>query len=142
MKKILWIVALGAVCYACGNNSGEKPSETTSSTTTASEETSEEASTSSASSNPDYQKGLKLIAGSDCLTCHKVDEKLIGPSYREVANKYVATDETITNLAHKIIKGVEGSEGIWGSVPMTPHEDLPEEDAKAMVKYILLLKNK
>jgi len=92
---------------------------------------------SSLSSNPDYQKGLELIAKSDCLTCHKVGEKLIGPSYKEVAAKYESNDENIALLAGKIIKG---GQGVWGQIPMTAHPQVSEADAKQMVKYILLLK--
>ncbi len=89
------------------------------------------------SSNPDYVKGLELIGKSDCLTCHKVSDKLIGPSYKEVAAKYENTEENITMLSGKIIKG---GQGVWGTVPMTAHPTVTEDDAKAMVKYILLLK--
>ena len=90
--------------------------------------------------NPDYQKGLELAAKADCFTCHKIDEALIGPTYRNVANKYAGFPDTIvTHLAQKIIAG---GTGVWGEVPMTPHPTISEEDAKAMVKYILLLKNK
>ena len=90
------------------------------------------------SQNPDYQKGLALIAKSDCLTCHKIDEPLTGPTYRDVANKYGYMPDTIvSHLAHKIISG---GNGIWGQIPMTAHATLSEDDAKAMVKYILLLK--
>ena len=92
---------------------------------------------SSLRSNPDYQKGLELIAKSDCLTCHKVGEKLIGPSYKEVAAKYESNEENIDLLAGKIIKG---GQGVWGQIPMTAHPQLSEADAKQMVKYILLLK--
>jgi len=97
--------------------------------------------TTELSNNPDYQKGLALVANPDnnCLTCHKVDEKLTGPSYRDVANKYANEPETIIPyLAGKIIKGGSGT---WGEIPMTPHSGLSQEDAEAMVKYILLLKN-
>ena len=90
------------------------------------------------SSNPDYQKGLELIGRYQCIACHKVDEKLTGPTYREVANKYAGADDAqVSSLADKIIKG---GFGVWGEVPMTPHPNVSEEDAKAMVKYILLLK--
>jgi cytochrome c len=89
------------------------------------------------SENPDYQKGLALIAGSDCLTCHKTSEKLIGPAYKDVAAKYEATESNIKMLAGKVISG--GS-GVWGAIPMTPHPQVKEEDAIAMVKYIMLLK--
>jgi len=90
------------------------------------------------SENPDYQKGLELIAKNDCLTCHKVDEALTGPKYRDVANKYAGLPDTIiSHLAGKIISG---GKGVWGEVYMTPHAALSKEDAEAMVKYILLLK--
>ncbi len=89
------------------------------------------------SSNPDYQKGLELIGKSDCLTCHKVSEKNIGPAYKDVAAKYENTDENVKMLAGKIIKG---GQGVWGAIPMTPHTSLSEADAEQMVKYILLLK--
>ncbi|HEY1024902.1 MAG TPA: c-type cytochrome [Sphingobacteriaceae bacterium] len=81
--------------------------------------------------------GEQLIAQSDCLTCHKVDEKLIGPSYVEVAQKYENNDKNIDYLADKIIKG--GS-GVWGQVPMTPHPTLSSDDAKAMARYVLSLR--
>ncbi len=96
-------------------------------------------STNDITTNPDYQKGLALIATNDCLTCHKVDEKVTGPAYRDVANKYDNTDANIKMLADKVIKGGSGN---WGTIPMTPHPSLAEADAEQMVKYILLLRNK
>src|SRR5690606_9021649 len=80
-------------------------------------------------------RGLALIEGSDCLSCHKVDTKLIGPSYQEVAAKYTEAD--IDKLAQKIL---DGGKGVWGDIPMTAHPGLSNEDAKQMVKYILSLK--
>ncbi len=62
--------------------------------------------------------GAQLIANSDCLSCHKENQKIIGPSYADVAAKYEATEENINMLAGKIIKG--GS-GVWGEIPMTAH---------------------
>jgi cytochrome c len=97
------------------------------------------APTSDISKDPDYAKGVELIAKSDCLTCHKISEKLTGPAYKDVALKYEKNDENISLLAGKIMKG--GS-GVWGPIPMTPHPALSEDDAKQMVKYILLLRNK
>jgi cytochrome c len=89
--------------------------------------------------NPDYQAGLGLIAKSDCLTCHSVAEKINGPSYKDVANKYAGMPDTIvSHLAKKIIGG--GS-GVWGEIPMIPHPTLSQQDAEAMVKYVLLLKD-
>lgn len=80
-------------------------------------------------------EGLQLIEKADCLACHKIDSKLIGPSYQEVAAKY--TDADLDILAQKII---EGGKGNWGDIPMTPHNGLSKDNAKLMVKYILSLK--
>lgn len=90
------------------------------------------------SSNPDYQKGLALVGSSDCLTCHKISEAYTGPAYADVAAKYAnAADTTIARLAQTVIKGGSGH---WGSIPMTPHPTVSEDDARQMVKYVLLLK--
>lgn len=89
--------------------------------------------------NPDYIKGLELIGGSDCLTCHQTNAKLVGPSYEDVANKYAGMDTAVTHLAKKVIAG---GGGVWGDVAMTPHPQLTQADAEQMVKYVLLLKTK
>ncbi len=80
-------------------------------------------------------EGLALIEGADCLTCHKIDVRVVGPSYQEVADKY--TDSDMDLLATKII---EGGKGAWGEIPMTPHAGMSRENAKKMVAYILTLK--
>ncbi|MFP3834527.1 c-type cytochrome [Chryseobacterium sp. SIMBA_028] len=85
--------------------------------------------------SPSGDEGLQLIEKADCLACHKIDSKLIGPSYQEVAAKY--TDADLDILAQKII---EGGKGNWGDIPMTPHNELSKDNAKLMVKYILSLK--
>lgn len=60
------------------------------------------------------------------MACHKVDEKLTGPSYIEVANKYApANDATTEKLAKKII---EGGTGVWGEIPMTSHPNVSNGD--------------
>lgn len=135
LTKVVGIFLL-MLLVACGNgNETAAP---------ASENSKNEATESTASSaddvskDPVYKKGLGLIAKSDCLTCHKVDEKLVGPSYREVAEKYAgAPNDVVTALAEKIIKGGVGN---WGNVPMLPHPSISQEDAETMVRYILLLK--
>lgn len=80
-------------------------------------------------------EGLALIEGADCLTCHKIDAKLVGPSYQDVAAKY--TDADIDKLATKII---EGGKGVWGEIPMSPHTGMSKDNAKKMVEYILTMK--
>src|SRR5688572_21882384 len=81
--------------------------------------------------------GLELVNGSDCTVCHKITEKSIGPAYKAVAEKYKPTQANIDLLVKKI---TEGSTGVWGEVPMTPHPGLPAPDAQKMVQYILSLK--
>ena len=81
--------------------------------------------------------GAKLITASDCTSCHKEKEKLVGPSYTDVAQKYPSNEANISMLANKIIQGGSGN---WGAVPMTPHPGVTEADAREMVKYILTLK--
>lgn len=84
----------------------------------------------------DLKKGEALIAKSDCFACHKVQEKVLGPSYKDVAKKYENTKANIDYLANKI---KVGGSGVWGAVPMSPHPALSDDDAKAMVQYILSL---
>lgn len=127
MKKIVSTMAIALFLVSCGGGTEKK--ETTASETAA--------PANKLSDNPDYAKGIALVGGSDCLTCHKVNEKNIGPAYKDVAAKYENTEENVKMLASKIIKG--GS-GVWGAIPMTPHPQVSEEDAEAMVKYVLLLK--
>ena len=131
MKKYLVPIALLTVLASCSSSGSD------SSSTDSSSASSSAVSASSPSDNPDYKKGLALVASNDCLGCHKVSEKLTGPAYQDVANKYDNTEANVTMLADKIIKG--GS-GVWGTVPMTPHPAVSEADAQQMVKYILLLK--
>ena len=90
-------------------------------------------------SNVIYQtsEGEKLIAKSDCIGCHKLDKKLIGPSYLDIAKKYPLNDKNVAYLSGKIIKG--GS-GVWGTIPMSAHSSLKKNDATSMAKYILSLK--
>ncbi len=91
------------------------------------------ASTTAAAKPED--EGKALVEGADCLSCHKIDSKLVGPSYQDVAAKY--TDADIDHLAQKVI---DGGKGVWGDIPMTPHAGLSKENAQKMVKYILSLK--
>ena len=133
MKKNFAILPLFILLAACGGSGNQQNSATTTSDSVATEQPAANA----LSSNPDYEKGLALVAKSNCLTCHKIDEKVIGPAYKDVANKYAGNDTAVTYLAHKIIAG---GKGVWGEVMMTPHPDVSEADAEQMVKYILLLK--
>lgn len=85
----------------------------------------------------DTKKGEALISKSDCFACHKINEKLLGPSYKDVANKY---SDTKTNVDYLVKKIKAGGSGVWGAIPMSPHPALSDEDAEAMVHYILSVK--
>ncbi len=114
--------------FACQNAAEQK---------TATADKSIETSVSATKRDPVYVKGLELVGKSDCLTCHKIDDKLIGPSYKEIAKKYAgAPNDVVTALARTIIQGGSGN---WGNVPMTPHPAVSQEDAETMVRYILTL---
>ncbi len=128
MKKTFIMVAALGLFAACGG--GEKE---------AKETTSEQKTGGDLSDNPIYQKALTIITNSDCKTCHLVDEKNVGPAWRDVANKYADSANAVAYLSHKIING--GS-GVWGQVPMAAHPTMPQEDAETLAKYVLLLKNK
>lgn len=81
--------------------------------------------------------GAKLMEGADCASCHRENEKLLGPAYKAVAQKYPATDANVKMLATKIISGGKGN---WGDIAMTPHPNISEADAQEMTRYILSLK--
>ena len=85
----------------------------------------------------EYELGMTLMTKSDCLACHKVDQKVVGPAYADVADKYEFNDKNVDYLAQKIIKG---GAGVWGEIPMPPHADMSENDAKEMARYVLSLK--
>ncbi len=85
----------------------------------------------------EIEEGKVLISNSDCFACHKLQEKLVGPSYSDVAKKYTASEQTIEQLANKV---KDGGAGVWGQVPMSPHPSLSKSDAKKMITYILSIK--
>lgn len=136
MKKYFVSAAFLVLIAACG--SGGSSSSASDTTSSASSESPAATAATDVTANPDYKAGLELIGKNDCLTCHKVSEKLVGPAYKDVAAKYAGSDTAVAYLSHKIITG---GAGVWGTVPMTPHAALSQADAEQMVKYILLLKD-
>lgn len=106
-------------------------------TTIYAQNSSKKTATSAKPTATELEEGKTLLSKSDCLACHKLDVKLVGPSYKDVAKKHTATEANYNLLTQKIIKG--GS-GVWGPIPMTPHATLKPEEAKKMVKYILSIK--
>ncbi len=129
MKQILMPIAVCFCMISCGGNSAKQQDPY---------EAQKQADEASAAAHPELQKGKDLIAKSNCLTCHKVDEKLIGPAYKDVAKKYADAPDTI--VAHLASKVIAGGKGVWGDVPMLAHPELSKDDAETMVQYVLSLK--
>ena len=128
MKNFIVLSAVLAILMSCGGSDSSKSKEE------------KKDQTADITQNPDYQKGLEIIGKTNCPTCHKPYERVPGqgPSFGEVANKYASYPDTIvTHLAKKV---VNGGSGVWGEIPMIPHPELSEEEAIAIVKYVLLLK--
>ena len=76
----------------------------------------------------------KLAQASGCMTCHGVDKKVIGPSYKEVAAKYQGDKTAEANLIKKV---KSGGQGVWGPTPMPPNPHVKDEDIKILVQWIL-----
>lgn len=80
--------------------------------------------------------GEELIANSGCIACHGIDEKIVGPAYRDVAKRYASRTDAREYLVGKILNG--GS-GVWGGAAMAAQEQLNENQAMAMAAFILTL---
>jgi len=78
-----------------------------------------------------------LATAKNCMSCHTVERKLVGPAYKEVANKYAGQKDAVDKLAAKIIKG--GS-GVFGAVAMPANTQVNDADAKKLAAWILGLK--
>jgi len=76
----------------------------------------------------------KLAQDKNCLACHSVDKKIVGPAYKDVAAKYKGDKTAADKLAKKVIAG--GS-GVWGAVPMPANTQVSEAEAKKLVGWVL-----
>jgi len=78
-----------------------------------------------------------LAQKKNCLACHAVDKKVLGPSYKDVAAKYAGQKDAVDKLSAKVMKG--GS-GVWGNIPMPANPQVNDAEAKQLVQWILTLK--
>jgi cytochrome c len=86
-------------------------------------------------SAPSYAAdAAQLAQQKNCLACHAVDKKLVGPAYKDVAAKYAGQKDAVAKLTQKVLKG--GS-GVWGPVPMPPNTQVSEAEAKELVQWVL-----
>lgn len=79
--------------------------------------------------------GAALFRTADCITCHAIDKKMIGPPFKEIAARYKDDKGAEDRLAEKVRKGGSGN---WGSVAMVPHAAMAEEDVRTLVKWVLV----
>lgn len=119
MKKLFLTGYLGLLLFSCSQKENAQADSTSSEST-------------AISKDENNLSGDQIIERLDCSGCHAVNERMIGPSYKEIADKY--SEKDIELLASKII---EGGSGVWGNVPMSAHPQVSQEDAKKMVEYIL-----
>ena len=77
-----------------------------------------------------------LANSKNCMACHAVERKLVGPSYKDIAKKYANQKDAAEQLAGKIVKG--GS-GVWGAIPMPANPQVSEADAKKLTAWVLSL---
>ena len=78
-----------------------------------------------------------LAEKKNCLACHQVDKKLVGPAYKEVAAKYAGQKDAVAKLAEKIQKG---GVGVWGQIPMPANPQVNADEAKTLAAWVLSLK--
>ncbi len=87
---------------------------------------------------PSGPKGKMLIESSDCMICHEIAEPAVGPSFRQVANRYRSSEDNIRFLTRKVKSGGTGS---WGDGIMNPHPQLSDPEIQEMLKYIFTLRD-
>ena len=78
--------------------------------------------------------GADLAKGKNCLACHAVDKKVVGPAYKDVAAKYKGDKTAEAKLIEKVQKG---GTGVWGQIPMPPNPQVSPAEAKTLVAWVL-----
>ncbi|WP_027996027.1 c-type cytochrome [Simplicispira psychrophila] len=78
-----------------------------------------------------------LATSKNCMACHSIDKKLVGPAYKDVAKKYAGQKGAEATLVTHVMKG---STGVWGPIPMPANTQVSEAEAKKLVNWVLSLK--
>lgn len=76
----------------------------------------------------------ELAKSKNCLACHAVDKKLVGPAYKDIKAKYEKDDKAVAMLTEKIMKGGKGN---WGPIPMPANPQVSKEEAEKLAKWVL-----
>jgi len=80
---------------------------------------------------------LDLAQKKNCMACHAIDKKVVGPAYKDVAKKFAGQKDAVDVLSNAILKG---SKGVWGPVPMPPNAQVSEAEAKTLATWVMSLK--
>jgi cytochrome c len=82
------------------------------------------------------ESGADLAKKNNCMNCHGVDKKIVGPALKDIAKKYKGNTEAVALLSKKV---KDGGSGVWGPIPMSPNKAVSDADIKVMVEYVLAL---
>jgi cytochrome c len=82
---------------------------------------------------------LQLATSKNCMGCHAVDKKVVGPSYKDVAAKYAKDKKALPMLVERVMKG-SGSKMNWGTMPMPANPQVTKAEAELLVKWVLTQK--
>jgi cytochrome c len=81
-----------------------------------------------------------LATAKNCMACHAVDKKMVGPSYKDVSAKYKDNKDAVKMLAEKIQKGSTPGKGNWGAVPMPANPQVSEAEATKLAAWVMTVK--
>lgn len=81
--------------------------------------------------------GDALLQNNGCMSCHAKAEKVVGPAFLSVAEKYKGDKDAVATLVQSI---QNGSKGKWGRMPMPPHSSISQDDLKALARHVLATK--
>lgn len=85
----------------------------------------------------DAAAAIELAKANGCLSCHAANEKIVGPAYAAVADKYKDDKDAVANLVQSI---QYGSKGKWGRIPMPPHPSMSAGDIKTLAQWVMTIK--
>lgn len=84
----------------------------------------------------DEAAAIELAKNNGCLSCHSAKEKIVGPAYSTIAEKYKDDKDAVASLAQSI---QYGSKGKWGRIPMPPHPGMSAADIKTLAQWVMTI---
>lgn len=87
----------------------------------------------------DAEDVKELVQASGCLSCHAIDEKIVGPAFKDVVAKYSSDPDAVATISQSI---KNGSRGKWGRMAMPSHSSLSSEELKTLATWVMSTKVK